>query len=63
MQFQSDILNRPVLRSGQAVPRDDGNPQQLKVESQGIILISAAKVWGLTRLLERVSKTLVMSRT
>ena len=36
--------------------------QQLKMESQGTILISAAKGWGLTRLLEQVSKSLVMSR-
>jgi GTP-binding protein HflX len=33
--------------------------QQLKVESQGIILISAAKGWGLTKLFEQVSRGLV----
>jgi GTP-binding protein HflX len=55
------LLNKIDLLGGDNLGEDQ-LAQQLEIDSQGMLLISAAKGWGLTELLDRISASLVMSR-
>ncbi len=55
------LLNKIDLLGDDGL-EEDQLAQQLQIDSQGMLLISAAKGWGLQHLLERISAILVMSR-
>jgi len=54
------LLNKIDLLGNDGL-EEDQLAQQLQIDSQGMLLISAAKGWGLQHLLERISAILVMS--
>jgi GTP-binding protein HflX len=55
------LLNKIDLLGGDGL-EEDQLAQQLQIDSQGMLFISAAKGWGLPGLLDRISAILVMSR-